>query len=272
MGPRPRASGGVTDRNIITQEDFRSDIFDFTGTEIPIHRNIVVYGDSGTGKTHLAGTYPGDAFFICAEPGWHTARKAARGKHSGRMVRDAATAWAALEHLQATNYKYPCVVVDGASTLQSSICLHYCREAYDSSPEGRRSRAGRNLPDRPDYFNTQNFMLSWISELVAAPCDLIITAHPFTLTKTLDGIMRVMPGFHGRQGDIAQHISGLMDATLFMDIRTRKDGKTARCIWSTQPKPRSSDSDTPLYTVGSKFTMRDVYVDTDMQSLYSDMR
>src|SRR3954469_7465286 len=153
-----------TERTEMSASDFEKTIFDLTPDSECI--NKMIYGDSGAGKTAYAGTCPGRMFWLVGEPGYKTAaRRGAKG--NGALITDTATAWAAVDWLESKSrqHKRPryelldWIVLDGLSTIQNRFRLGYAAEAFDNNPAKRQHR---NLPDKPDYFNTQNFLKSWI--------------------------------------------------------------------------------------------------------------
>src|SRR5205814_678432 len=130
-------------------------------------KNILVYGDSNAGKTVLAGTCPGKCFWLVGEPGYKSAARQGATGHA-RVIADTATAWAAVEWLEYRERyrKLDWLILDGVTTMQDRFRLGYAAEAFDINPEKRKHR---NLPDRPDYFNTQNFLNAWFPRLVDFP-------------------------------------------------------------------------------------------------------
>lgn len=184
--------------------------------------NILAYGDNNTRKTGLAGTLPGKTFWLVAEPGYRTAIRRGHKPAGGRRLGNSAMAWAAIDWLKAGNRyeKFDWIVLDGATTLDNRIRLAYAQEAFDLNPAKRQHR---NLPDKPDYFNTQNFWKSWIPELVDMPVNLFITAHAFRTDKTENGELNVFPGFQGKVTETANSICGLMDCVTYMAINKQGD-------------------------------------------------
>lgn len=224
--------------------------------------NALVYGDSNVGKTALAGTCPGKTFWLIGEPGYKTAaRRGAIGM--GRKIPDTATAWAAVEWLEGISPKtkrpryevFDWIVLDGLSTMQDRFRLSYAAEAFDIDP-GKRQH--RNLPDRPDYFNTQNMLKAWIPRLVDMPTNFLITAHAYRTDLTDNGELLVFPGVQGKVTETANAISGLMDITAFMrkeTIRSRDGSKTreVRRLHFDSPKSTSKEEDDVRYICGEKF-------------------
>lgn len=256
-----RSSARVrTERTEVSMSDFAREIEALNASSESI--NGMVYGDSNVGKTVLAGTCPGKTFWLVCEPGYKSAaRQGARGY--GRRIADTATALAAVDWL---NYKrryerLDWLVLDGLSTMQDRFRLGYAAEAFDIDPSKRQHR---NLPDRPDYFNTQNFLKSWIPQLVDMPVNLLITAHGYRTDKTSTGDFLVFPGMQGKDGEIANAISGLMDFTACYIARRMKlkegGSKVIRRLWFDQPTERWGGEDTK-FVVGDKLNCLGPYMD-----------
>lgn len=249
-----------TERTEVSMSDFAKEIEALSATSESI--NGLIYGDSNVGKTVLAGTCPGKTFWLVCEPGYKSAaRQGAQGY--GRRIADTATALAAVDWL---NYKrryerLDWLVLDGLSTMQDRFRLGYAAEAFDIDPAKRQHR---NLPDKPDYYNTQNFLKAWIPQLVDMPVNFLVTAHAYRTDKTASGDFLVFPGVQGKDGETANAISGLMDFTGYFVARRMKtrDGnsKVIRRLWFDQPTEQWGGEDTK-YVVGDKLDCLGPYMD-----------
>lgn len=242
-----------TERSTVSMSDFEREIIELEAASESI--NLMVFGDSNAGKTVLAGTLPGRTFWLIGEPGYKSAaRMGARGK--GARIRDTATAWAAVEFLEYRERyrRIDWIVLDGLSTMEKRFRLGYAAEAFDIDNSKRQHR---NLPDKPDYFNTQNFLLAWIPRLVDMPCNLLITAHAYRTDRIENGDLMVFPGIQGKVTETANAISGLMDATGYLErvrVRSRDGSRVIRRLWFEQPeRPAKRGDDDIRYMVGDKF-------------------
>lgn len=261
-----RSSLVRTERTELQASDFAKEIQRLeSGAE---SHNWLFYGDSNAGKTRLAGTAPGRCFWFVAENG---AKSAARAGAVGgsRRIGDSAVAWAAIKWLEERNRagkaRYELLdwlIIDGASTLQDRVRLGYTAEAFDIDS---KTRQHRNLPDKPDYFNTQNFFKAWLATLVDMPVNLIITAHAYRTDKADDAELLVFPGFQGKVTEVANSISGLMDITGYMEakrLRTREgDSRLVRRLWFESPQRKNSREDDVRYIAGEKFGTLGTHMD-----------
>jgi hypothetical protein len=242
-----------TERTEVSISDFQKEMERLEAGSESI--NGLIYGDSNCGKTRLAGTAPGKVFWLVGENGAKSAGRAG-AKGYMRRISDTATALAAIDWL---NYKeryrqLDWIILDGATTMQDRFRMGYAAEAFDIDSAKRQHR---NLPDRPDYFNTQNFLKSWIPMLVDMPVNLLITAHAYRTDETENGELLTFPGFQGKVTETANAISGLMDFTGYMEYRNLKlrDGsvKPVRRLWFSSPEARSRKEDSIRYICGDKF-------------------
>lgn len=229
-----------TERDGMTTADFAAGMFDLTGaTE---DKNIFVYGGSGVGKTVLAGTAPGRLFMLAGEPGYiSAARMGARGK--ARIIPDTATATAAAAWLEDGGCEsFDWIIADGLGTMQNKFLLNYAAEAFDANPA---KRAHRNLPDKPDYFNAQNFTKSWVARLIDLPCNVLFTAHAMFPEDGTTGEQVVYPAIQGKGFEVSNYICGLMHAVGYMSPRVALNPETGearpvrRILWQTVRDPKT---------------------------------
>jgi hypothetical protein len=219
----------ATERSSMTLSDFEAGMFELDGAAE--FKNILVFGDSGVGKTVLAGSLPGRILFLAGEPGYiSAARQGASGMV--RIIPDTATAVAAAAWLEAGNaQKFDWIVADGLGSMQNKFLLNYAAEAFDANPA---KRTHRNLPDKPDYFNAQNFIKGWVSRLIDLPANVLFLAHAMR-PENDEGERVVYPSIQGKGYEVSNYICGLMHAVGYMSPRVKKtaDGavQVRRILW-----------------------------------------
>lgn len=246
-----------TERQRTTSTDFAKEIASLS--ETPESMNILVYGDSTVGKTVLAGTVPGKTLWLVGEPGYKSAALRGATGHV-RHITDASIAWAAIDWLRERNRaeRLDWLVVDGMTTMQDKIRLGYTAEAFDIDPT---KRAHRNLPDRPDYYNTQNFVKAWFGALVDLPVNLLVTAHAYRTDKTENGELLTFPGFQGKVTEVANAVAGLMDIVGYYALgfpkRKGSERKLVRRLFFESP----TNNEDVRYICGDKFGKLPKYLD-----------
>lgn len=228
----------ATEKNGVTVADFEAGMFELHGAAE--FKNILVYGGPGSGKTVLAGTAPGRILLLAGEPGYiSAARLGAKGK--ARLIPDTATAVAAaawLENGGASQFDW--VIADGLGTMQNKFLLNYAAEAFDANPA---KRTHRNLPDKPDYFNAQNFIKSWVSRLIDLSVNTLFTAHAMYPEDKATGEQLVYPAIQGKGIEVSSYVCGLMHAVGYMSPRIKMVGETPvevrRILWQQTRDPNT---------------------------------
>lgn len=235
--------GAKTDLQVVSANDFAAAIRELDGDCET--KNVLIYGDSGCGKTVVAGSAPNSLILAC-EPGYISAARVPLGLPVGsrkvREIPDSATLLAGLDWLEAGGWKkHEWIVLEGGTTLETKVRLNFTAEAFDHNPA---SRTHRNLPDKPDYFNTQNFLRSAIARLVDLPVNVLITAHAMRMDDDA-GDRLVVPSFQQRDGALSNYVSGLMHCVGFMRKRSVKDKETGkrrevrRILWQQSVDPET---------------------------------
>lgn len=251
-----------TERTPLSMSDFAKEIVALESAHESI--NGLIYADSNAGKTVLAGTTPGKTMWLCGEPGYKSAARQGAVGHAAR-ISDPAMAWAAVEWLEYKQRyeRLDWLILDGLTTLQDKIRFSYAAEAFDINSATRQHR---NLPDRPDYFNTQNWVKGWISRLVDMPVNLLITAHAYRTDLTENGELLVFPGVQGKVTETANAVAGLMDFVGYYEkkrvrSRTTDESKIVRRLWFESPERKRKGEEDVRYICGDKFDCLGPFMD-----------
>jgi len=235
--------GAKTDLQVTSPSDFAKAIAELDGD--CESKNMLLYGDSGCGKTVVAGSAPNSLILAC-EPGYISAAPnrwdLPLGKREVRPIPNSSVLLGGLDWLEAGGHKkYQWVILEGASTLDKKVRLNFAAEAFDHNPQ---ARVHRNLPMEADYFNTQNYMIGVISRLIDLPVNVLITAHSMTMDDD-EGNVRVMPEFQKKGGGLSNYVSGLCHAVGYMRKRSFEDKKTKkirevrRILWQQWVDPKT---------------------------------
>ena len=251
----------TTERSPLSISDFEKEIVRLESTAEST--NLLVFGDSNAGKTRLAGTLPGKNFWLFGEPGWKSAARAG-STGFGHAIRNSADAWGAVEWLEERQRyaRYNFVIIDGMSWVQERVRLNYAAEAFDVNPTKRQHR---NLPDKPDYFNTQNWVKSWMARMIDMPVNILVTCHAWRTDET-DAELLVFPGIQGKVTETANAVCGLMDAVGFLEVRrvrSKQDPSKSKLIRRLhfQTPDNGPKGDDVRYMVGDKLDCLGTHID-----------
>lgn len=250
----------TTERTNVSITDFEKEIVRLQSASEST--NLLVFGDSNAGKTWLAGTAPGKTFWLFGEPGWKSAARRGASGH-GHPIRNAAEAWAAIEWLEYRDRysRFEWLIIDGMSWVQERVRLNYAAEAFDINPTKRQHR---NLPDKPDYFNTQNWVKTWMARVADLPVNTLTTCHAWRTDET-DAELLVFPGIQGKVTETANTVCGLMDAVGYLEKKRirNKAGDQSRIIRRLhfESPDRGPKAAEVRYMVGDKLNCLGTHID-----------
>lgn len=188
--------------------------------------NLMVYGNSGIGKTPWSATEP-DSLVLAVDPGTISAARAG----SQADVWEIPT-WEEFEEAQkwvrAGGYsRYKIIIVDGLTMLRER-CLRFILDR-----EHKRN-AARDLfiPAQPDHQAVQNMIKFAVEKFCDLPVHMVFTALPMHV-ESRSGDEVVVPLIHGQKGDLSHYICGLMDAYGYMERTENKNGRSvSRIHWA----------------------------------------
>lgn len=214
------SSTGEPERPVITIEDLQ----DFNESI-----NLLVYGDSGVGKTPLVGTAP-DAVFLSTEKGTISAK---RFGSKAKLMR--ATTWerveAAIDVLEADPDKFDWVIVDSTTKMQQLLLRHLLKTNVE---EGRKM-ADLDVPQIQDHQKWQNMFKRFVDRLIDLDVNVIFVATAMH-KEDAEGDDLVLPDVQGKDYAIAQYVCAQMDGVYYLATQTNK--KTEEPEWFLLTKSR----------------------------------
>jgi hypothetical protein len=216
-----RAAGAAQNRPKIVVED----LADFNESI-----NLLVYGDSGVGKTPFAAMAP-RAVILSTEKGSISAK---RFGSTAKLIRafDWATVEAALDYLEAQPDDFDWLVLDSLPKMQI-LLLRYL---LGINVEENRKNADIDVPQIQDHQKWQNMFKRFVDRIIDIPINTIFVATAMH-KEDAEGEDLVLPDVQGKDYAIAQYVCAQMDGVYCLKIVSpKKDGEP---YWRllTQSKP-----------------------------------
>lgn len=191
--------------------------------------NILIYGNSGVGKTVLGGTAP-NALIASAEPG----AKAAKRQGSKAKLRRVDSWFDAMDILARITSADPAytvfdwIVIDTADTFQKKNLRWILDDVVRQNP-----KRDKYIPALQDRGKWHLMFEDWVAQMVDAPINCLFLVHP-ARSEDEDGEEVVNPGLDGKKGMVSQYVCGLMDAVGYMSVTENKAGaQVRRILWET---------------------------------------
>lgn len=221
--------------------------------------NVLVYGDSGVGKTSLAGgasasTRAGRVVFISTEKGTIAAK---RTGSEAKLIRaydwdhiEAALDWAD-ENLGPEDW----VILDSLSKMQVLLIrwilgiIHEDNEARDL-----------DIPAIQDHQKWQNMFKRFVDRIVDAPYNAIFIATAMHATDQ-EGDPLVLPSITGKGYEVANYICAQMDLVMYYhaaEKRRADDPTVRRLLTQTYAK-----ADGPVYFAKDRFHTFAAWLDVE---------
>jgi len=195
--------------------------------------NLMVYGDSGVGKTPFVGKAP-RAVFVSTEKGSISAK---RFGSKAKLIR--ATTWgkleAALLYLQNNPDEFDWVILDSVTKMQVLLLRHLLKKNVS---EGK-AKADLDVPQIQDHQKWQNMFKRFIDEFVDLEVNTLFIAQAMH-KEDAEGDDLVLPQITGKDYEIAQYVCAQMDSIFCLkveDSATAKKGKRPRWKLLTQAFP-----------------------------------
>jgi hypothetical protein len=191
--------------------------------------NMLVYADSGVGKTVFAGTAP-NALFLSTETGTISAKRMGSEAKVWRIKRwgdlDKAYTW--LE--RNPDHGFDFIILDSATQMQV-LLLRWILEK-----ENKRNPAKRDLdiPAIQDHQKWQNMFKRFITLFVELPVHVIFTAQAMR-KEDEEGDDLVLPLIDGKGYGISSWVCGQMHIVGYYYIKPTKKGPERRLLAQSHP-------------------------------------
>ena len=179
------------------------------------HATVLIYGESGTGKTVFASSAPRPMLWLEAEGG--TASISDKdgidivkmsGLESYREV---------LRYLEANPGKYKTIVIDSLTETAVAIMKEIMKAA-----KGPDSSRDEHAPHFPEWGKLTGVIREIVRAFRDLPTHLVITALQREDTDEMTARVKVRPGLTPR---LADELPALMDAVLYLYAATQSKGE-----------------------------------------------
>lgn len=186
--------------------------------------NALVYGDSGIGKTVLAGT-ASDSLLLATETGYISAARSGSKAKLWKINRwdDIVEAYT---YLNNNAHPFKWVVIDSLTEMQK-----LSMDKALATGVALNSNRDPDIPAIQDYQKNQNQTLNMVRRFNDLPVNVLYTALPQRIEDE-DGEVTYLPLLTGKNGGVAQQTCGYMHMVGAYVVRTIPDpdreGKTKR--------------------------------------------
>lgn len=192
--------------------------------------NVLIYGDSGVGKTVLGGTAP-DTLFLSTEQGTISAKRQGSSAKVWRIMtwEDLEEAYKWLRDNPDHGFKW--VVLDSVTKMQEQLK----RDVLDKRVE-KRGDSDPDIPEIADHQKFQNKFKRFITAFIELPVNVLFTAT--TMRKEdEEGEDLVLPNIDGKGYAIANYACAEMDVVAYYGLSRNKKDKTVVRRLLTQSTP-----------------------------------
>ena len=217
--------------------------------------NILVYGDSGVGKTVLAGTAP-NSLFLSTETGTISAK---RQKSKSKVWR--IKSWKDLEeaykYLAEDDHGFEWVNLDSVTKMQQQLI----RDTLDRRVE-KRGDSDPDIPEIADHQKFQNKFKRFMTAFIELPVNTLFTAMAMR-KEDEEGDDLVLPSIEGKGYGIANYACAEMDVVAYLGIA--KDKATKQMVRRLLCQP------TPPYFAKDRYDCLGKYIDDPTMPMILDM-
>jgi hypothetical protein len=186
--------------------------------------NLLVYGESGVGKTVFGASGGPDTLVVRIEKGTRSALVL-----GSKAKLTPVYSWSEIEEVQKwlrngayRDYKW--VILDSVHVMQEMMWRHI----MDKVVQGNRSR-DPDIPAQPDHLKMQLMIRRFMTLFCDLPVNCLFLAQPMNI-ETADGEEMVLPLIDGKKGGLARYTVGLMTSFGRMHMVETKSGREVRRI------------------------------------------
>lgn len=177
--------------------------------------NLLIYADSGAGKTVLCGSAP-KGLFLATEPGTVAAKK--QGSDAEVWpIDDHAELMKAHKYLEENPQEYTWVMLDGLTNLQEILWRESIAKGQNINPD-----RDPDILAQQDYLRVQNQIKEVVRLFNDLPQNVIYTAQTMRSEDEEDEVL-MLPLLSGKKGEFAQKICGMVHVVGYLSVVTPKD-------------------------------------------------
>lgn len=178
--------------------------------------NVLVYADSGAGKTVLGGTAK-RGLFLATEPGTISAKK--QGSDADVWpIESHAELMKAHKYLDENPQDYDWVILDGLTNLQEILWRESLDKAIALNPD-----RDPDILAQQDYLRVQNQIKEVVRLFNDLPQNVLYTAQTMRAEDEEDEVL-YLPLLSGKKGEFAQKICGMVHVVGYLSVVTPKSG------------------------------------------------
>ncbi len=191
---------------------------------------MLIYGDSGCGKTRLAGTLNEKALIIATENGTVSAARAGSKAKVMDCVHDfrkVMQAWEWLrDNVEDPRFPFKWLVIDSGTEMQNSILQHIVRERVEA---GIAKSLNPNKVELQEYGEMHNMWRDYVRRFNDLPLNVLWTAHAM-VAEDDEGTEFTLPSFQGKGYQIANWTAAQMHCYGHMKVSDRISKQSGKKI------------------------------------------
>jgi hypothetical protein len=183
---------------------------------------VLIYGDSGAGKTRLLGGLP-NAFHLSSERGVIAAKAAPkRGIRRARHVRNWDDLVQGYRDLRDNEHPFQNIVVESQTDLQEKLHFRLMERNAQLNPKENPDKLSQS-----GYLEAQNKIKNLINEFNELPANIWWSAQSMP-SMTPEGEEETLPFITSKDDKLARVVCGKMRGVWYLKVVRDEDDKPAR--------------------------------------------